>query len=127
MRLRRQCTQHPASRPVIICKQCGAPVRWVRIDGRWHCHNPDGGDHWDLCSKLRFERIKREGEHFAERREYEFVEGYRYKDAEHRMREQLVRIEAKKRPAQKSVLAAIQACKQCVPPWQECLMCPSQL
>lgn len=46
------------------CAQCGLTVRWNRVQGRWQCFNPDGSIHWDLCSKTRFERIKREGEFF---------------------------------------------------------------
>lgn len=46
------------------CKQCGLTVEWRRVDGRPQCFNPDGSIHWDLCSKTKFERIKREGEFF---------------------------------------------------------------
>ncbi len=46
------------------CSACGADVTWVRVGKRKQCHNPDGSDHWDLCSKLRFEQVKRTGVHF---------------------------------------------------------------
>lgn len=46
------------------CKQCGLEVRWVKIEGKWSCHNADGSDHWDLCSKTRFEKVRSEGKLF---------------------------------------------------------------
>jgi len=58
------------------CSQCGATVKWVKDGQRWKCLNPDGSDHWDLCSKNRWGRVKREGKHFTEKRGRETVKGY---------------------------------------------------
>ena len=46
------------------CKSCGLTIKWLKLSGKWFCHNPDGSDHWDLCSKMRFERIKATGKRF---------------------------------------------------------------
>lgn len=50
------------------CKQCGLQVNWVREGKRVQCHNPDGSDHWDLCSKTRMDRIKATGTAFERQR-----------------------------------------------------------
>ena len=47
------------------CKTCGAPIKWVKIGERWHCHNPDGTDHWDLCSKRKWDQVVATGRKFA--------------------------------------------------------------
>lgn len=46
------------------CPQCGADVTWAKVGAKKLCLNPDGSDHWGLCSRLRFERVKRAGEYF---------------------------------------------------------------
>ena len=51
------------------CKACGYPVKWTKTDERWHCRNPDGTDHWDLCSKLRWMQVKATGERFETKSE----------------------------------------------------------
>ena len=92
------------------CKQCGLPVNWTKVDGKWKCHNPDGEDHWDLCSKTRFERIKREGEHFKT----EFEEGYLTDLKPSGV--QYVRLTAKKATGKRK----IKVCDNCVPLWEVC-------
>lgn len=63
------------------CGQCGLEIKWKRINGRWHCHNPDGTDHWDLCSQTRFARIKSEGSPYNEKDKHGRYEiGYRHKE-----------------------------------------------
>lgn len=64
------------------CGQCGSTVVWLRDGDRKKCENPDGSDHWDRCSQLRFERVKRTGEFFTGTRTNSeemklHVEGYR--------------------------------------------------
>lgn len=55
----------------MACKRCGLPIRWVQ-DGqrhgkpRWKCLNPDGSDHWDLCSEARTKRVITEGTPFTD-------------------------------------------------------------
>jgi hypothetical protein len=83
-------------------------VRWSKPDGKWECHNPDGSDHWDLCSKTRFERIKREGEHF----ETAAVEGYRHPE-----KVQFVRISAK---PMRGKQYRESGCDCGLPPWELC-------
>ena len=46
------------------CKSCGAMVRWTKEGKRWYCYNPDGSDHWDLCSKNRWKQVVMTGERF---------------------------------------------------------------
>jgi hypothetical protein len=47
------------------CKSCGAPVEWKKIDGRWYCHNAGTQtDHWDSCSKRRWQQTVSTGERF---------------------------------------------------------------
>ena len=61
------------------CKKCGSKVVWVLVGGRFTCQNPDGSDHWDMCSKIIFEDVKKQGKHFIECRGMEIVHGYRSK------------------------------------------------
>ena len=60
----KQRQKQKSGKPMSICKACGASITWKRISGKWSCLNPDGVDHWDLCSKLKFERIKATGKYF---------------------------------------------------------------
>ena len=48
------------------CEQCGAGVVWVRdIYGRWQCFNAGTDiDHWDSCSKRRWEQTVATGTPF---------------------------------------------------------------
>lgn len=55
------------------CKQCGGDVCWVQIDGRWHCHDADGSDHWDTCAKRKWKQVKSTGQRFETAKE----SGYR--------------------------------------------------
>lgn len=49
-----------------ICKACGGVIAWKRdASGKWRGLNGDGvTDHWDSCSKRKFERIKASGDYF---------------------------------------------------------------
>jgi hypothetical protein len=100
---------------MIACKQCGAPVAWKQIDGRWHCHNQDGSDHWDRCSQLRFERIKREGEYFALKNG---DKGYWT-----HLKNSGVQFVQQTSGLVRSSAGPIVECRQCVPPWE---VCPNQ-
>lgn len=35
------------------CKKCKLPLSFVMISGKLHPRNPDGSDHFDLCSATR--------------------------------------------------------------------------
>lgn len=37
----------------MVCRKCKLPIVWRKENGRWYGENPDGSDHWDLCSKVR--------------------------------------------------------------------------
>lgn len=50
------------------CKKCGTQVKWIKKD-RWYCENEDGSDHWDLCSKIRWQQTKETGTRFVEKNE----------------------------------------------------------
>lgn len=103
------------------CKQCDAPIQWVQIDGRWHCHNPDGSDHWDRCSQLRFERIKRTGEYFETKKG---DKGYR--TPLKRSGVQYVQQTSGMIKGKRS--KALGQCRQCVPAWETCPnQCPAAI
>lgn len=51
------------------CQACGGELRWVRIGDRWHGQNPDGSDHWDLCSQRKLQHFQKHGTEFANERE----------------------------------------------------------
>lgn len=101
-----------------VCSQCGADVRWVQDGTRKQCHNLDGSDHWDLCSKLRFERVKRTGVHFEGRQingegAVLHVEGYRSP-----IKTQLVGIRLSKPVTGKNYRP--DGCDCGLPPWELC-------
>lgn len=50
------------------CTKCGLPVVWVKEQGKRKCRNPNGSDHWDLCSQERTKRALRDGIPFKEKR-----------------------------------------------------------
>ncbi len=66
---------------VTVCQHCGLPVSWENIGPaakpRWQCFNPDGSAHWDLCSRERFARVKREGRYFEKADKTIEVAGYK--------------------------------------------------
>lgn len=94
------------------CKECGSEVWWHKVGSprKIQCFNPDGTIHWDKCSQLRFERIRRTGEHF----QHKSAEGYK--------------TAFKKSGVQLTMESAgfvgpkidEKGCKRCVPPWEHC-------
>lgn len=67
------------------CKDCGLPVQW-RLEKpagkpeRWQYFNPNGSVHWDLCSKTRTARVKREGKRYELRTRTTVIEhGYQHR------------------------------------------------
>lgn len=99
----------------ICCKQCGADVVWTKESGRWHCHNPDGSDHWDLCSKRRWRQVKATGERFETERESG------YANSIHGTK--LDRLSAK--PIRGAGFKLSGECKDCVAPWEVCAALPN--
>ena len=51
-----------------VCKTCNSKVIWVKEGKRLFCRNPDGSDHWDLCSKLKWDQVKATGTRFESKR-----------------------------------------------------------
>lgn len=102
-----------------ICSQCGATVLWTRVSKRRkQCYNPDGSVHWDECSRLRFERVKRTGEHFhgtdyTAEGDKLHTEGYRSP-----FKTQLVGIRLDKLATGKDYRAS--GCDCDLPPWELC-------
>jgi hypothetical protein len=44
------------------CRNCGLPIKFIQRPGKhgilkWFPANPDGSDHWDLCSERRFKQL----------------------------------------------------------------------
>lgn len=111
------------------CGQCGLPVIWKRVGAAWKCENPDGSDHWDLCSKTRFEKIRREGTFFegkptgmtrAIMPRVDYVAGYR-----HPLKTQFIEITARPVAGKKY---RPDACDCGRPPWELCdPQCPHAL
>lgn len=61
------------------CAKCGLEVKWVMVGKRWFCKNPDESDHWDLCSKYTFDKIKSEGTPYHDKHGKEYSKGYDHK------------------------------------------------
>ena len=98
------------------CKQCGGQIVWTQTEGRWYGRNPDGSDHWDACSKRRWEQVKATGERF------EAAEASGYARSVHGTKYD--RINAK--PIRGENYQPTGLCRQCVPPWEICAGCPDQ-
>ncbi|MDZ4254113.1 MAG: hypothetical protein U1A72_16220 [Sulfuritalea sp.] len=90
------------------CKQCGLPVSWVKEQGKWKCRNPNGSDHWDLCSQTRTKRALREGIPFKEKHGH----GVRHEGRKKYMHRSAPQIVGKKYTP---------SCDACaIPPWETC-------
>lgn len=95
------------------CKQCGAAVEWKRDEsGKWMCHNAGTTtDHWDLCSKRRFDRIKETGEYFATEKSRGYFTDLKASGVQYVMQKSdMVPAKVHKRGH----------CNDCVPPWEIC-------
>lgn len=62
-----------------VCNKCGGDIEWKRIGSRWYALDLDGSEHFDTCSRLRMEKIRREGTPFTE----DSGEGYRHHGKDH--------------------------------------------
>jgi hypothetical protein len=58
--------------------QCSSKVLWKQENGTWRCENPDGSDHWDLCSQERWKKISKRGKRFIK----EDRSGYKFNGKE---------------------------------------------
>lgn len=105
------------------CTECGGEVEWLKIKGRWHCHNLDGSDHWDLCSKRKWQQVKETGERFENEKpdRHTIVSGYRKSIHGTKLSRDA------RRPVKGSQYLISGKCKQCMPPWEICGTCPDRL
>jgi hypothetical protein len=102
-----------------ICKTCGGNVTWVMSDGRWSCFNHGTVvDHWDTCSKRKWEQVKATGIRFDEKMASGYtasVHGTKYE----RKSSGVIRGKNYKPTG---------FCLGCVPPWEACpIGCPDAL
>ena len=103
------------------CKSCGASVDWKRESGsgKWQCFNAGTQvDHWDQCSKNKFERIKRTGEYFEDGKTKGYItalkpSGVQYTQQSKRVRGNLYKLSG--------------YCADCCAPWEVCSWpCPDE-
>lgn len=118
-----------------ICKACGLPVDWKRASGtgKWQCFNAGTQtDHWDACSKAKFDRIKRTGLPFADADRVAVdadgqvhrttVNGYKTPLKPSGEQLTMVRAAVIRSPCRPSG-----RCRDCCPPWEVCATCPDKL
>lgn len=105
------------------CKTCGGLVLWVKIQGRWHCHNKDGSDHWDLCSKRKWQQVKETGERFENVKPDRdtIISGYRNSIHGTKLSRDA------RRAVKGDQYQRSPECKDCAPPWEVCNPCPNNL
>ena|SRR3990167_7749030 len=99
------------------CKRCGHEVRWVKEGKELRCLNPDGADHWDLCSALRWKRIVAAGGRFVQ----EFADGPVERISGYESQEfgrNLDQIDMRVIVGPDYRVSGL--CKHCVPPWEVC-------
>lgn len=97
------------------CRKCGAQVCWRHENGRWFCENADGSDHWDTCSKRRWQAVVRDGVHFERGGD----KGYLHEDK--------AKFYSKSSGFVRGARYQMSGlCRECVPPWESCLACPDQ-
>jgi hypothetical protein len=99
------------------CRQCGAEIRWQKQNGRWFCLNQDGTDHWDACSKKRWQQVKATGTRFEKK------DGTGYANSIHGTKFDM-KTSGFKRGRDFKVSGL---CKSCVPAWEVCGGCPDTL
>lgn len=99
------------------CQDCGLLVQWVRKGRRWHCHNPDGTDHWDLCSKMKWKQVQATGQKFTDQKTDDgLISGFA--NSIHG-----TKLSRHSKP-HKGPSRLTGQCKACVPPWEVCSTCP---
>jgi hypothetical protein len=88
-------------------------MKWIFID-RWYGQNLDGSDHWDTCSKNKWDQVVATGTPFEVTTKDGKVEGYTGS----------VHGTKLKRDERKAIVGKGSAPSLCdcrVPPWEECL------
>lgn len=111
------------------CRECGADVIWKRIAGRPFCYNPDGvTSHWDTCSKLKWEAVKRTGERFENKQDDHGNTVSGYANSVHGTKLEMILSSFVTKPDKPRVPCGRDAgeCKQ--PPWEVCAKkCPNRI
>ena len=103
-----------------LCKECGERVKWARdSSGSLQCYNADDESvHWDRCSQLKFERVKRTGERFEEKNSAGYYTPFKKSGV------QYTHIKAEEVTGK----GPSGLCKNCTLPWEEpCAECPDRL
>lgn len=100
------------------CKKCDSDIDWKQVNGKWLCHNAGTTrDHWDLCSKLTFDKMKSSGVFFKEGNK----EGYILPNGHKYVTRQSVTIRGKDYKPSGD-------CAGCCAPWEVCSWpCPDEI
>jgi hypothetical protein len=92
-------------------------VKWLKIEGRWNCHNADGSDHWDLCSKLRWQQTVDTGKRFEGKdNRKQKITGY--KDSIHGTKLDSIESKLTVGKDRSKEISHIAGCN--IPPWESC-------
>ena len=103
-----------------LCKECGLEVNWTKSGRKWSCANPDGSDHWDLCSQTKFARIKRTGEYFERGKTKGYLTEFKPSGVQ-LVQESSGRIKG-------ALYQPTGDCAECCAPWEICSRpCPDEL
>jgi hypothetical protein len=102
------------------CKTCGALVDWKREAGKWQCHNAGTTvDHWDACSKNKFDRIKKTGEYFENGTTKGYITDLKPSGVQYTQQSARV-VGDRYKPSGD--------CADCCPPWEVCSFpCPDAI
>jgi len=103
------------------CAACGSPITFKRTPaGRWCPCELDGSDHFDKCSRLKFDRLRAEGAHFDRRA----TDGVNVRETGYSHRELGTKRDGLTGRVRRG--AAFNPCPETcsTPPWEPCLACP---
>jgi hypothetical protein len=96
-----------------ICRECGQPIMFKRLPNGKLCPTAlDGSDHFDTCSRLRAEIVKREGKLFERTIAGEHEIGYRWRGKDRLVQQDGLVIRGK------DYVPPDHDCP--APPWEEC-------
>lgn len=96
-----------------ICGKCKTEIEWVKVDGKWGCHNFGTTiDHWDLCSQLRTKQIIDTGKYFEDKQDKGYITNLKKSGVQYMQRNAKVK-------KGKKYIETIHS-SDCVP-WEECI------
>lgn len=58
------------------CEKCGNKIEWLKEGKKWFCRNPDGTDHWDLCTQSINDHYKNNGSVYSQKIKKETEHGF---------------------------------------------------